>query len=142
MPRCWLPCPGKRKATSPAASPVAKHTPPGAVNGSPRCTMGRAISSLPARSSSSLATIVSRAAASGRKRRCESHASQRSMPGCFASGSSASISASSAFGSPLSVTSSGPAEASRGGRGPAYSSMATWKLLPPKPNELTDARRG
>ena len=26
--------------------------------------------------------------------------------------------------------------------GPVYSSSATWKLVPPKPNELMEARRG
>ncbi len=66
------------------------------------------------------------------------------MPGARASFATERTAAASALALvACSRTSSAPPTGTRGARpSPVCSSSATWKFEPPKPNELTEARRG
>ena len=147
MPTYWLPCPGNRKAKPPAGAPTPKWMPSGrvhAVSGLAEMASAAAFS-FSASSSDVAAMMASRAGALASKRAAVSRARKPSAVGCWAAKIpwARAASATSAPDLPDTNTMWCERESRRGAFwSPVYSSTARWKLDPPKPNELTPARRG
>ncbi len=133
MSRCWAPCPGKRKATrGRARSPATTALP----------SPGSAASAW--RAPAALAHTQAARCGNARRPVCRVWAtSASSASGCASShADSRPAAAASALSLRAETASSCQGREAPGGGGGGASSSTRWALAPPRPKELTPARRG